>query len=126
MGDVESVEALIDAINNYDGGIILVTHDARLIKAVNCDLWVVNQLTYPEGVSSSCWKFEKGFDAYRDLVLDKLKERELEVERKQAERAKIRLEKRKQFGVTMAERTKAAAAEDEASDDDESEDSESE
>merc|ERR1711904_277052 len=38
--DIESVEALIDSIRKYDGGVILVTHDARLIKAVDCTLWV--------------------------------------------------------------------------------------
>ena len=27
--DIESVEALIDAINAYDGGVVMVTHDAQ-------------------------------------------------------------------------------------------------
>ena len=30
--DIESVEALIDALKRYQGGLLLVTHDARLIK----------------------------------------------------------------------------------------------
>merc|ERR1711915_105009 len=101
--DVESVEALIDAINNYDGGIILVTHDARLIQDVNCDLWVVNQLQYDEGPSSSIWKYERGFDGYKADVLEKLAEREAEVDRLMAKRAQAREEKRKQFGIAGKE-----------------------
>jgi len=111
--DVESVEALIDAINNYDGGIILVTHDARLIQEVNCDLWVVNQLQYDEGPSSSIWKYERGFDGYKADVLEKLAEREAEVERLMARRAAAREEKRKKLGIAAKEerekKLKAAA-----------------
>lgn len=33
--DIESVEALIAALKSYQGGLLLVTHDARLIQVLN-------------------------------------------------------------------------------------------
>jgi ATP-binding cassette subfamily F protein 2 len=32
--DMDSIDALADAINNYDGGVMLVSHDFRLIHQV--------------------------------------------------------------------------------------------
>lgn len=37
---MESVDALIDGIQEYKGGVVLVSHDARLIAATGCELWV--------------------------------------------------------------------------------------
>eukprot|EP00975_Prorocentrum_lima_P031389 6585682-Prorocentrum_lima.AAC.1 len=41
--DVESIEALIDGLNQYGGGLLLITHDARLIKGVDARLWCVEE-----------------------------------------------------------------------------------
>lgn len=30
--DIESIDALADAINEYSGGVIIVSHDERLIR----------------------------------------------------------------------------------------------
>lgn len=38
--DMESVDALIRGIQEYKGGVVLVSHDARLIAATECELWV--------------------------------------------------------------------------------------
>eukprot|EP00976_Prorocentrum_cordatum_P012391 248174-Prorocentrum_minimum.AAC.1 len=40
--DMESVEALIDGLNAFEGGVVLVSHDARLIARTDCELWVCN------------------------------------------------------------------------------------
>jgi ATP-binding cassette subfamily F protein 1 len=40
--DIETIDALCLAINQWNGGIILVSHDERLIAACGCVLWVVN------------------------------------------------------------------------------------
>lgn len=37
---MESVDALIKGIQEYKGGVVLVSHDARLIAATECELWV--------------------------------------------------------------------------------------
>ena len=38
--DIETIDALCDAIRAYDGGVICVTHDARLIERTEMRLWV--------------------------------------------------------------------------------------
>jgi hypothetical protein len=44
--DIESIEALAEAIAQFKGGVVLVSHDARLIRrSIECsehgELWVV-------------------------------------------------------------------------------------
>jgi len=41
--DIESVEALISALEHFEGGLVVVTHDARLIKAINSDVYRVGE-----------------------------------------------------------------------------------
>ncbi|XP_067217263.1 ATP-binding cassette sub-family F member 3 isoform X2 [Linepithema humile] len=64
--DIESIEALGKALNNCQAGVILVSHDERLIRMVCTELWVCG-----EG-SVRC--IEEGFDEYRRII-----ERELEL-----------------------------------------------
>lgn len=42
--DIESIHALAEAIENFGGGVIMVTHDERLIRETNCQLWIVENL----------------------------------------------------------------------------------
>lgn len=55
--DIDTVEALIHAINNYEGGVLIVSHDEHLISNVCDEIWVCDagQLT----------KFEGDFEDYR-------------------------------------------------------------
>lgn len=39
--DIESIQALAEAIEGFGGGVVMVTHDERLIRRTNCQLWVV-------------------------------------------------------------------------------------
>ncbi|XP_078041358.1 ATP-binding cassette sub-family F member 3 isoform X2 [Augochlora pura] len=64
--DIESIEALGKALNTCQAGVILVSHDERLIRMVCTELWVCG-----EG-SVKC--IEGGFDEYRKII-----ERELEL-----------------------------------------------
>lgn len=64
--DIESIEALGKALNICQAGVILVSHDERLIRMVCTELWVC-----AEG-SVRC--IEGGFDEYRRII-----EKELEV-----------------------------------------------
>lgn len=41
--DIESIDALAEAINSYDGGLVLVSHDFRLIDQVAKEIWVCDK-----------------------------------------------------------------------------------
>ena len=64
--DIETIDALCDAINEFNGGIVVVTHDQRLIEECDCTLWVVEKLGVTE------WK--EGFDDYKETILRELEE----------------------------------------------------
>ena len=64
--DIESIDALADAINDYKGGVIIVSHDERLIRETNCSLYVIEDQTINE--------VDGDFDDYRKEVLDSLGE----------------------------------------------------
>ncbi|KAF2346216.1 ABC transporter-like, partial [Trinorchestia longiramus] len=58
--DIETIEALGEAIKLYKGGVVLVSHDERLIRQVCTELWLCGNNTVRS--------IEGGFDAYRKLV----------------------------------------------------------
>ncbi|XP_041068893.1 ATP-binding cassette sub-family F member 1 isoform X2 [Carcharodon carcharias] len=64
--DIESIDALADAINVYKGAVIIVSHDARLITETNCQLWVVEEQTVNQ--------IDGNFDDYKREVLEALGE----------------------------------------------------
>lgn len=64
--DIESIDALAEAINEYKGGVIIVSHDERLIRETNCQLWVIEDQSINE--------IEGDFDDYRRELLDSLGE----------------------------------------------------
>uniref|UniRef100_A0A914WRZ6 ABC transporter domain-containing protein n=1 Tax=Plectus sambesii TaxID=2011161 RepID=A0A914WRZ6_9BILA len=64
--DIESIEALAEAIETYGGGVVMVTHDERLIRQTSCQLWVVENQDIAE--------IDGDFDDYRKELLDALGE----------------------------------------------------
>ncbi|XP_055598104.1 ATP-binding cassette sub-family F member 1 [Uranotaenia lowii] len=64
--DIESIDALAEAINEYKGGVIIVSHDERLIRETECALYVIEEQTINE--------IDGDFDEYRKEVLDSLGE----------------------------------------------------
>uniref|UniRef100_A0A182U036 ATP-binding cassette sub-family F member 1 n=1 Tax=Anopheles melas TaxID=34690 RepID=A0A182U036_9DIPT len=64
--DIESIDALAEAINEYKGGVIIVSHDERLIRETECTLFVIEDQTINE--------VDGDFDDYRKEVLDSLGE----------------------------------------------------
>lgn len=61
--DMTGRTALAEAINNYKGAIILISHDFHLIEMVADELWLVNNHT--------CKSYEGSLDNYRDFLLNK-------------------------------------------------------
>jgi len=43
--DMESIDALAKAVNEYDGGMVLVSHDMRLISQVAKEIWICDKKT---------------------------------------------------------------------------------
>ena len=59
--DIDSRRALIEALNDYSGAVILISHDRYLIEATVDRLWLVR-----DGTVSP---FEGDLDEYRDIVV---------------------------------------------------------
>jgi ATP-binding cassette subfamily F protein 3 len=59
--DIDSRRALIEALNDYDGAVILISHDRHLIEATVDRLWLVNEGTVKP--------FEGDLEEYRDLII---------------------------------------------------------
>ncbi len=64
--DVDSREALIMAINDYEGAVILISHDRHIIETCVDDLWLVHDGTVKP--------FEGDMDDYTRLVLERARE----------------------------------------------------
>ncbi|OAF68506.1 hypothetical protein A3Q56_03762 [Intoshia linei] len=62
--DIESIDALADAINSFTGGVVIVTHDERLIRETNCQLWLLEDKNLVE--------LDGDFDDYRQEILESL------------------------------------------------------
>ncbi len=60
--DVETIDALIDGINSYKGGVIIISHDVELITRTDCRLWVCKNNNVEE--------YEEGYEEYRNEILE--------------------------------------------------------
>ncbi|KAE8790786.1 ABC transporter F family member 4 [Hordeum vulgare] len=68
--DMQSIDALADALDKFKGGVVLVSHDSRLISRVCADeqksqIWVVE-----DGTVS---KFDGSFEDYKDELMEEIK-----------------------------------------------------
>jgi ATP-binding cassette subfamily F protein 3 len=59
--DMDAREALMQALNNYTGAVILVSHDPHLVETVADRLWLV--------ADGTCVPYEDDLEAYRKLVV---------------------------------------------------------
>ena len=72
--DMDAREALMQALNNYTGAVILVSHDPHLVETVADRLWLV--------ADGTCVPYEDDLEAYRNLVV-RQRNREREATRKE-------------------------------------------
>ncbi len=77
--DMDAREALMQALNNYTGAVILVSHDPHLVENVADRLWLV--------ADGTCVPYEDDLEAYKKLVVQQRK-REREGSKEEARRAK--------------------------------------
>jgi len=62
--DMETIDALADAINGFEGGLVLVSHDFRLINQVADQIWICENRTVT--------KWEGDILAYKDHLKSKV------------------------------------------------------
>src|SRR5262249_17335432 len=60
--DIESREVLVQAINEFPGAVVLVSHDEHLIELIADRLWLV--------ADGTVRPFEGGLEDYRRLILE--------------------------------------------------------
>jgi len=75
--DVDAREALVQALNEYQGAVILVSHDSHLVELTADRLWLV--------ADGTCKPYEGDLGDYRQLLLDSAR-----ADRRQARGAKPR------------------------------------
>jgi len=73
--DIDAREALTQALNNYTGAVILVSHDPHLVDAVVNRLWLV--------ADGTCKPYDDDLEGYRKLIVNQRK-REREEAKKEA------------------------------------------
>ncbi|TCM57678.1 ATP-binding cassette subfamily F protein 3 [Rhizobium sp. PP-F2F-G48] len=89
--DIDSRRALIEALNDYDGAVILISHDRHLIEATVDRLWLVNNGTVTN--------FDGDMEEYRSLIVSSGKKKDekpevIEDATSKAEQRKANAEKR--------------------------------
>lgn len=67
--DLETIEGLAMALNKFEGGVVLVSHDDRLVSLVADELWVV--MPGPsKDVPGRVTVFEGSFEEYKEMLRD--------------------------------------------------------
>lgn len=62
--DMGAIEALIDALKNFHGGVLIISHDQHFINQVCNEIWVIK--------SRRIDRFPGEFNDYKKLVLSEL------------------------------------------------------
>eukprot|EP00796_Vickermania_ingenoplastis_P004167 gene4167-3008_t len=113
--DVESIDALCESVRNFKGGVLVVTHDSRLIESTDMQIWVAGAKNvrkfdgdladYKEEVRKMFEEEEKSRQLERQQAADdKALERALKKEGVAAENmAEAKMEQKQKVGQEAAE-----------------------
>ncbi|CAD7933197.1 unnamed protein product [Amoebophrya sp. A25] len=69
--DLETIEGLAMALNEFEGGVVLVSHDERLLSMVSDEIWVVMPGETEQDVGGVT-VFDGSFDEYRRMLRDEM------------------------------------------------------
>ncbi len=64
--DIEAINALIEAINQFNGGVLIISHDMELITRTNCQLWTLDQQILES--------YDGDYQDYRDEILAEIEQ----------------------------------------------------
>ena len=68
--DLETVDGLVEALNKFEGGIMIVTHNVSLISKVCNEIWEC-------GLDKTVSRFPGDFEDYAARLVKELKEAEV-------------------------------------------------
>ncbi|KAL6210609.1 hypothetical protein ACLB2K_015841 [Fragaria x ananassa] len=93
--DMQIIDALAEALNEFTGGVVLVSHDSRLISRVcedeeKSEIWIVEDGTVE--------KFDGSFDEYKDELQKEIKAEEREDGSEERERRRVKKKRWGQIG----------------------------
>jgi len=74
--DIEAREALVEALNEYEGAIVIVSHDPTMVERVADRLWLVHD--------GKCQDFQGDLDDYRKFTIQARKEQKQKDQKKNA------------------------------------------
>lgn len=66
--DIETVESLIDALVDFKGGILVITHEPELIEKLNGTIWMMEQV--PGSTAHTINRKIESYKQYCELILD--------------------------------------------------------
>ncbi len=78
--DIDAREALVQALNAYEGAVILVSHDPGMVERVADRLWLVN--------NGTCTLFDGDLEDYREFTIKSRRENRKEGKKKKAAQEK--------------------------------------
>lgn len=86
--DLETIESLAMALNNFEGGVVLVSHDERLISLVVDEIWIVTKgdMKSNPPVPGSVQVFNGSFDDYKAKLREEFSGGNLLSEKRKAEK----------------------------------------
>lgn len=79
--DIDGREALISALNEYQGSVILITHDIHLIELIADDLWLIKD--------GKCKPYDGDLEDYKRLLIDNKKAPKKESKKEQKVKQKL-------------------------------------
>ncbi len=78
--DIDAREALVHALNNYDGAIVIVSHDPNMVERVADRLWIVRD--------GECVHFDGDLEDYRQYTIQARREERKEEKQKKGKKGK--------------------------------------
>lgn len=94
--DMDASDALVEALNTYQGSVILITHDFNLIELVADDLWLV--------AKGRCLPFAGDLSDYKAYLLSSSDTQTAKAEKQEAERRQKLKDEKKQRQTLDKER----------------------
>ena len=94
--DMDARDALVEALNTYQGSVILITHDFNLIELVADDLWLV--------AKGRCLPFAGDLSDYKAYLLSSSDTQTAKAEKQEAERRQKLKDEKKQRQTLDKER----------------------